>query len=91
MRCKHPDIDTKYTKFWEFLNPELLTEIPAGDVLDLIEEIAIIALPVLQEAFNTEDTKNNDLYTGVLIYFRAIELRMLETVKMLCKQILRKG
>ena len=47
MRCKHPDIESKYTMFWEFANPELEQEIPAGDIMDLIEEMAIIALPVL--------------------------------------------
>ena len=56
MRCKHPNIDSRYTRFWEFINPEFNEEIPAGDVMDLINEMAILALPVLQEAFSGEDT-----------------------------------
>lgn len=56
MRCKHLNIDSRYTRFWEFINPEFNEEIPAGDVMDLINEMAILALPVLQEAFGGEDT-----------------------------------
>ena len=56
MRCKHPNIDSRYTRFWEFINPQFNEEIPAGDVMDLINEMAILALPVLQEAFSGEDT-----------------------------------
>ena len=73
MRCKHPDIESKYTMFWEFANPGLEKEIPAGDIMDLIEEMAVIALPVLQEAFSGEDTQNKDLYPGVLQYLNTIE------------------
>ena len=47
MRCRHQDVDTRYEKFWDYLNPELKEELPAGDVMDLIEEMSIIALPVL--------------------------------------------
>ena len=91
MRCKHPDIDSRYMQFWEFVNPELQEEIPAGDVMDLIEEMAVMALPVLQEAFSGEDTKHKNLHPGVLKYLSTVEPKMEATVKLLCKQILRKG
>ena len=76
MRCKHPDIESKYTMFWEFANPELEEEIPAGDIMDLIEEMAIIALPVLIEAFSGADVQNKNLYPGVLEYLSTIEQKI---------------
>ena len=59
--------------FWEFANPELEEEIPAGDIMDLIEEMAIIALPVLIEAFSGADVQNKNLFPGVLEYLSTIE------------------
>ena len=76
MRCKHPDIESKYTMFWEFANPELEEEIPAGDIMDLIEEMAIIALPVLIEAFSGADVQNKNLFPGVLEYPSTIEQKI---------------
>ena len=76
MRCKHPDIENKYTMFWEFANPELEEEIPAGDIMDLIEEMAIIALPVLIEAFSGADVQNKNLFPGVLEYLSTIEQKI---------------
>ena len=80
MRCRHQDVDARYEKFWDYLNPELMEELPAGDVMDLIEEMSIIALPVLQAAFSGEDIQNKNLYPGVLDYLATIEKKMEATV-----------
>ena len=53
---------------------------PAGDVMDLIEEMSIIALPVLQAAFSGEDTQHKNLYPGVLDYLATIDKKMEATV-----------
>ena len=81
MRCRHQDVDTRYEKFWDYLNPELKEELPAGDVMDLIEEMSVISLPVLQAAFSGEDTHHKNLYPGVLDYLTKIEIKMEATVK----------
>ena len=73
MRCKHANIDSRYTRFWEFINPTFEEEIPAGDVMDLIKEMSILALPVLQEAFGGEDANQDELYPGVLRYLKTME------------------
>ena len=91
MRCRHANIDSRYTRFWEFINPTFEEEIPAGDVMDLIKEMSILALPVLQEAFGGEDANQEELYPGVLRYLKTMEDKMESTVQNICVQDLRKG
>ena len=47
MRCRHLNIESKYSKFWDFVNPELDEKVKAGEIMNMIEEMAIISLPVL--------------------------------------------